>query len=133
MRINNFTTVSEGLEILKKAYFMESDTTEGEFADYLVEHRNECFDSLIPISIYMESIQLFREWAHDRDELETDEYSQVFAEVNLIEENGMKINEFQDYVYLDNTPIKSGIRVGVEILSLENEMVLKLDPGISFA
>lgn len=133
MRINNFTTVSEGLEILKKAYFMESETTEGEFADYLVEHKEECFDSSMAISLYMEAIQLFREWAHDRDELETENFSQISAEVNYVLCDGIQINEFQDYVYSDNTPVKSGVRVGVEILSIENEIVLELDPGIFFA
>lgn len=130
-----FTSKEDGLKLLKKTYLYESDVCEGEFADWLVENIEDCFDRVnMPTTLIMETVQLFRQWAHERDELESDDYIEVCAEVDMIKEDNLEINDFQDYVYFDFTPVAVGVRIGVERLNPEtNEMFLDLDNGIIFA
>lgn len=135
MRKVLFTTKEDGLKLLKKTYLHESDVCEGEFADWLVENIEECFDKEnMSTTLIMESIQLFRQWAHDRDELENDTFIEICSEINLVKEGDVQINDFQDYVYFDFTPVAIGVRIGVEKLNPETkEMFLDLDKGILFA
>ena len=135
MRKVLFTTKEDGLKLLKKTYLHESDVCEGEFADWLVENIEECFDKEnMSTTLIMESIQLFRQWAHDRDELENDTFIEIYSEINLVKEGDVQINDFQDYVYFDFTPVAIGVRIGVEKLNPETkEMFLDLDKGILFA
>ena len=41
-----FTSKEDGLKLLKKTYLHESDVCEGEFADWLVDNLEECFDKV---------------------------------------------------------------------------------------
>lgn len=129
-----FTSKEDGLKLLKKTYLYESDVCEGEFADWLVGNIDECFDKVnMSTTLIMETIQLFRQWAHERDELECDEFVEICAEVDIIQEGSLEINDFQDYVYFDFTPVAVGVRIGVERLNPQtNEMFLDLDKGILF-
>ena len=129
-----FTSKEDGLKLLKKTYLHESDVCEGEFADWLVDNLEECFDKVnMSTTLIMETIQLFRQWAHERDELECDEFIEICTEVDMIKEGNLEINDFQDYVYFDFTPVAVGVRIGVERLNPKtNEMFLDLDKGILF-
>lgn len=116
------------LRALKEYYLYESETTEGEFADYLVDNINRCFNTIeVGISTVMNTIQSFRSWAHDRDELETEDYTEIQCEVNIITEGSCVYNEFQDYVYSNGAPVPESTRIGVE-----NKGVLELDSGIFY-
>lgn len=132
MRKVYFSSTTEGLALLKKEYLHESDVSEGEFADWLIDNVKECFDENIPTSLVMQSIQLFRQWAHERDDLETNEFSEICSEVNIIIENRIKFNEFQDYVFFDGSFVPEGTRIGIERLH-QGQMQLELDKGILFA
>lgn len=129
-----FTSKEDGLKLLKKTYLHESDVCEGEFADWLVENIEECFDKVnMSTTLIMETIQLFRQWAHERDDLGSEKFIEICAEVNNIKEGNLEINDFQDYVYFDFTPVAVGVRIGVERLNPKtNEMFLDLDKGILF-
>lgn len=84
-------------------------------------------------TLIMETIQLFRQWAHERDKLECDEFIEICTEVDMIKEGNLEINDFQDYVYFDFTPVAVGVRIGVERLNPKtNKMFLDLDKGILF-
>lgn len=134
MRKLLFSTKENGLRLLKKTYLHESEVCDGEFADWLVSNIEDCFyRDKMSTALIMETIQLFRQWAHERDELECEEYTEICAEVAIIKDNDLEINIFQDYVYFDSTPVASGVRVGVEKLNPEtNEVFLDLDKGIRF-
>jgi hypothetical protein len=130
-----FASKEDGLKLLKKAYLHDSDVCEGEFADWLVENIKENFDvANMSTTLIMETIQLFRQWAHERDELESETFIEICSEINLITKDGVEVNDFQDYVYFDFTPVAIGVRIGIEKLNPEtNEMFLDLDKGILFA
>ena len=135
MRKIYFPSKEDGLKLLKKIYLHESDVCEGEFADWLVDNIESCFEiEKMSTTLVMETIQLFRQWAHERDELENDSYMEICAEINLIKDGQFETNEFQDYIYFDSTPVAAGVRIGVERLNLSTkEMFLDLDKGILFA
>ena len=129
-----FTSKEDGLKLLKKTYLHESDVCEGEFADWLVDNLEECFDKVnMSTTLIMETIQLFRQWTHERDDLGSEKFIEICAEVDMIKEGNLEINDFQDYVYFDFTPVAVGVRIGVERLNPKtNEMFLDLDKGILF-
>ncbi len=129
MRKIYFTTKEEGLEQLKRIYLFESYTTEEIFANSLVEHYLESFEEGMSVDLIMSAIQLFRQWAHV---LEIEDITEICSEINLVNENGVEFNEFQDYVFFDGTRVPNGTRVGIERLH-QDQMQLELDKGILFA
>lgn len=126
MRKLYFGSIESGLGMLKKYYLHESETTEGEFADWMVSNMKECFKlSKMEIPVIMGAIQAFRQWAHDRDELEDETFAEIVCEYDGKDE------DFQNYVYPDGSNVPYGTRVGLEVLDTSsNEMILELDSGI---
>lgn len=124
-----FTTQLDGLKLLKKTYLHESDVCEGEFADWLVRNIDECFDKSMKTELIMGSIQAFRQWSHNCDNLESEFYAEVITEYDRTEGS----EDFQNFNYFDGTHVTYGTRIGVEIVDkVTNLTSLELDFGICY-
>lgn len=125
----NFRTIKEGVDALKKYYFLESDVTEGEMCDNLIKELNDHFEPDVPTELIMGAIQAFRQWAHDRDELESEAYTEIECEYD----GSIGDEQFQNYVFFDGSAVPYGTRIGIEILDkTTGEIKLELDSGICY-
>jgi len=120
----HFSEVSEGKKKIISLYAKE-EVSSGEFADYLVKHISNMFESSMPLSLIIGAIQAFRVW-------DNEDKNEVLAKVAMIhiEENGFGDeaywdNTFQDYIYHDRSFVPKGTRIGIRT---NNSLVL--DEGI---
>ena len=119
----SWATSAEGYSLLRDVYLAESETVVGEFLDYVVKNMEEFFHKDMKLSEIMMVIQAFRE-ASSEDEISW------FCLVEMVHDEtlGMKVNDFQDYAYIDGSFVQEGTRIGIR----RNGRTI-LDEGIDFA
>lgn len=98
-KVLRFTSVEEGLKVLKDSYATDSEVVSGEYADWLYENRHFVFDSTIPISLVVQAIQAFRSLDFEGDD-------------SLEEEFADNIHPLLGYCFIDGEIVPKGVRIG---------------------
>lgn len=134
--IEKFSTVEDGLGLLRSDYTLNSEVVNGEYADSLVNDFDEYFSEGQDKFIAMQSIQAFR--SIDDGFEEEEGYLEVESETQLaldsIDDDTLH-NEFQEYEFAlcPGRYIPSGVRVGFEIENDEGDIEFRLDDGIVYS
>jgi len=116
-----FSTVEEGFEAIKEAY-RESEVVEGEFADYLINNYDECFDASVGPLIAIQAIQKFRQCGY---EPEKDFAFDAFGDTEALSDNGC-----YGFIFMRNgqsMQLPDGVRIGIE----QEDGSIILDEGIT--
>ena len=115
-----FSTIEDGLVKIKEAY-RNREVVEGEFADYLVNNYNECFDSTVDPLIAIQAIQKFRQWDY---ETEGEDAIETFGGVEALSDNG-----YYGFIFMRNgqsMQLPDGVRIGIQT----EDGGIALDEGI---
>lgn len=99
-KILKFTSVEEGLEVLKNRYTTDSEVVSGEYADWIYEDRFYMFDTTIPLPMIVQSIQAFRSWDFEEDDSTKEEFEKYADPIN-------------GHCFIDGELVPIGMRIGV--------------------
>lgn len=114
-----FSTIEEGVKAIREAC-NKAEISEGEFADYLILHYDECFSSSIEPVIAIQAIQKFRQWDYETE----DDAVECFGGTEALSENA-----FYGFIFErdgKSRQLPDGVRIGI----MQEGGGIVLDEGI---